>query len=78
MGIAIVIITIIIALILNYINLFSMYNYDERVKHWLISYYITWIFAVIPIFGLIFDALWFFIQIGPMDYTCKSVFFKEV
>lgn len=78
MGIVIGIISIIVALILNYINLYTMYDYDEKVKHWVISYYLGWIIALIPVYGIIHELIWFIAQVGPCDYECKAIFFKEV
>ena len=78
MGIVIGIISIIVALILNYLNLYTMYDYDEKVKHWVISYYLGWIIALIPVYGIIHELIWFIAQVGPCDYECKAIFFKEV
>ena len=77
-GIIIGIITIIIALVFNYINLYTMYDYDERVKHWVISYYIGWLIALIPIYGIIHQLIWFLAQIGPCEYECKAKIFQNV
>ena len=78
MGIIIGIITIVIALVFNYINLYTMYDRKEKAKHWVISYYIGWVIAIIPIYGIIHQFIWFIVQLGPCEYECKSVFFKNV
>lgn len=78
MGIVIGLITIFVALIFNYINLYTMYDCGERVKHWVISYYLGWVIALIPIYGIIHEFIWFVVQLGPCDYDCKATIFKEV
>lgn len=78
-GIIIGIITIIIALVFNYINLYTMYEYNnERVKHWVISYYVSWIIALIPIYGIIHELIWFIVQLGICEYNCKAKIFQNV
>ena len=78
LGIILGILSIIIALILNYINLYTTYEENNKVKHWIITYYITWLIALIPIFGIIFEVAWFAFQILVFEYDCKCFLFKEV
>lgn len=77
-GIIIGVILVIIALVMNYMNLYTIYDDDEKVKHYLINYYIGWIIAIIPFIGLLYQIIWFTFQTFVFDYSCKSVFFKEV
>ena len=87
MGIFIGLLLILLAIILNYLILFKMevsssYNIygrekGEKIKHWNITYYISWVISIIPIFGFICMALWFFILVGVGDYKCTSKLFKE-
>lgn len=85
MGIIIGFILIGLAIIINYLNLFRFeyteswngHQKGERVKHWTITYYVSWIFALIPFFGILFEAVWFVVQAGPCEYKCNSKLFKE-
>lgn len=77
-GIVIGVLSVIIALVMNYMNLYTMYDGNEKVKHYLINYYIGWIIAIIPFAGLLYQIIWFSIQTFVLEYSCKSIFFREV
>ena len=77
-GVIIGIITIFVALVFNYINLYTFYDCGDRVKHWLISYYLGWVIALIPIYGIIHEFIWFIAQLGPCEYECKAKIFQNV
>ena len=87
MGIFIGILLMVIALFINYLILFKLeYTEDkswekikkgDKVKHWLITYYLTWFIPFIPFVGFFIELVWFIIMVGPCEYRCTSKIFKE-
>ena len=79
----------IVAIFLNYIILFtivkveSTYDYDkqclvenqEKLTHWRLLYYVSWIWCLIPFFGFFIELLWILIlgiaNEGGIKSTCK-------
>lgn len=60
------IVSIIIAVVLCYINLYTMNYNNNKVKVSLIRYIASWIIAFIPLFGLGFHLILF----GYLKYVC--------
>lgn len=83
-GIIIGIATVIVAMILNVINLWGFKYFStgtkngEKVPHWFITYYVSWLFAIWPFYGLAIELLWFIQQYCKPGYKCTSMLFKEI
>ena len=78
-----------VAIFLNYIILFTIvkvdykYDYDkqclaenhEKLTHWRLLYYVSWIWCLIPFFGFFIELLWILIlgiaNDGGIKSTCK-------
>lgn len=59
----IVLLLMCVGLYLNYVNLYTFVDYnDEKVKHYVFTYWISWIIPLIPIMGIIVEIFWIFAQ----------------
>lgn len=84
-GIIFGMVTILVAILLNYLNLFCYRDYSngthegEKEKHWLITYYVSWLIAMIPFAGLILELfyIWFRWTFYP-SHRCTSRLFQEI
>ena len=85
MGIFIGFLTIAISLFINYLILFKFVYpcsrdfedilLGDKVKHWTITYYVSWIIALIPFVGFFIEVLW--LSYYLYNYRCNSILFRE-
>lgn len=77
-GIIIGLLTVVIALILNYLILFKFEDdCGKKVTHFIVTYYWTWFLSLVPFIGMGSMITWFLVYVGPMEYRCTSILFKE-
>ena len=75
-GIFIGLLTVVLALILNYLILFKFEDGGKKVTHFTITYYWTWFISLVPFIGMIWMIVWF-VGYCMADLKCTSVLFKE-
>ena len=83
-GIIVGMVTVIVAILLNWLNLFCFKDFSTnkkdgiKIKHWRITYVISWVIAAIPFVGCIFELLWTFHMCMTDEYKCTSKLFEKV
>ena len=75
-GIIIGLMTVVLALILNYLILFKFEDYGKKVKHFTITYYWTWLISLVPFVGFIWMIVWFICYCAA-GFKCTSKLFEK-
>lgn len=83
-GIIVGMVTVIVAILFNWLNLFCFKDFStntkdgEKIKHWRITYVISWVIATIPFVGCTFELLWTLHMCLTEEYKCTSKLFEKV
>lgn len=83
-GILIGMVASIAAILLNYLNLFGFRDFSTdtkdgiRIKHWRITYFVSWVIASMPFLGFIIEFCWTIQMIFHSGYRCTSNLFEKV
>ncbi len=77
-GIVIGLLTIMVALYLNYVNLYTFKDHNgDKVTHWLITYWLSWLIPFIPFIGLIIEIVWLISLYFINEYETSAKIFEE-
>lgn len=83
-GIIIGMVTSVVAILFNFLNLFGFKDFSTgtkegiKIKHWRITYVVSWVIASMPFLGFIIEFCWFLQLLCSTKYRCTSKLFEEV